>query len=151
MKRIVTLGVLALCLALIAADNDGRAKPRKPDLTGTWGFHLDGLEYVAKLEKNQACGGPDWAPSKPLPLSFVAAEKIARGEIRNLVNDEPTWQVSNLELNRVWGEPPLKWHYVVKFKPMAKTISDPHRLSTIVVLVDFNGKPGTIERGRAPE
>ena len=53
----------------------------------------------------------------PLPLSFGKAEEIARAELKRLVPDADSWEVTDIDLKR--DEDPRKWYYLIGLKPGA--------------------------------
>jgi hypothetical protein len=64
--------------------------------------------------------GPDWTPAMPLPLSFGKAEEIARAELKKLVPDADSWEVTDIDLKR--SEDPRKWYYLIGLKPGASGV-----------------------------
>jgi len=99
------------------------------------GGQIDGVRLFSTISKESALSGPDWTPSQPLPLSFAAAEEIARAELRKLVQDEQTWFVRSVSLEHSEVNP-QKWHYLVGLR--AAFGSD-----YLMVNVGMTGTPGT--------
>ena len=74
-----------------------------------WLFHIGGKHYRAKLTDDEVKAGPDWGPSIPLPLSFSKAEEIARAELKKLVGDTASWEVTDLQLKRIANQDQPIW------------------------------------------
>jgi len=90
-----------------------------PTKARSWLFQIAGKPYRATMTRDLMRVGPDWTPSVPLPLSFGKAEEIARAELKELVPDAASWEVTDLELKR--GEDQRKWYYVIGLKPGASS------------------------------
>jgi len=80
-------------------------------------FNIGGEHYRATMTQDLMQAGPDWTPVMPLPLSFGKAEEIARAELKKLVPDADSWEVTDIELKR--GEDTRKWYYLIGLKPGA--------------------------------
>jgi hypothetical protein len=131
-----------------------------------WLFHIAGKHYHAKITHDEVKAGPDWKPSMPLPLSFAKAEEIARAELKKLVGDSASWEVTDLQLKRIpnddqplWFEPPLtgtglefqhspnegqaKWIYVVGMEPTEGSSRQKH--DSFFAVMNLSGVVGKIE------
>jgi hypothetical protein len=109
----------------------------------SWQFSLKGKKYSAKLSREQITSGPGWSPASPLPLTLAKAEQIARVELRKLVGDDLTWEVTELSLQRLRDETEPKWYYLVKLMPKnreSNVISD-----LFVFPISFSGEAGQIK------
>lgn len=82
-----------------------------------WHFQIGGKHYRAKISHDEIKAGPDWKPSMPLPLSFAKAEEIARAELKKLVGDTASWEVTDLQLKRIPNEDQPAWFYVIGMAP----------------------------------
>ena len=89
-----------------------------PQAQGAWLFQIAGKHYRAKITHDEVKAGPDWKPAMPLPLSFSKAEEIARAELKKLVGDSASWEVTDLQLKRIanedqpiWSDPSLTGHW----------------------------------------
>ena len=80
-------------------------------------FHIGGEHYRATMTHDLMQAGPDWTPAMPLPLSFGKAEEIARAELKKLVPEADSWEVTDIELKR--DDDPRKWYYLIGLKPGA--------------------------------
>jgi len=80
-------------------------------------FHLNGKKFVAKMTQEEVISGPEWTPPAPLPLGLAQAEEIARRELRKLVANESTWEVTEFDLRRLRHQGNPKWHYAVSLRP----------------------------------
>jgi hypothetical protein len=106
-----------------------------------WLFHIVGKHYRAIMTHDQMQAGPDWTPSMPLPLSFGKAEEIARAELKKLVPDAVSWEVTDLELKR--DEDQRKWYYVIGLKPGASSAKP--NPDYFFAVMNLSGEVGTIE------
>lgn len=61
---------------------------------------VDDVELWSSITRDTVLAGPDWSPSEPLPLSFTDGERIARGELGKLVQDESSWDLIHISLSR---------------------------------------------------
>ena len=93
---------------------------RSPSTARAWLFHIADKHYRTTMTRDLMQAGPDWTPSMPLPLSFGKAEGIARAELKKLVPDAVSWEVTDLELKR--DEDQRKWYYVIGLKPGASSV-----------------------------
>src|SRR5437016_82369 len=64
-------------------------------------FYINNVQYRAGISEDALRPGPDWTPSKPLPLNFAIVEAIAREELRKLISDDSTWEVTGFHLRSV--------------------------------------------------
>src|SRR4029077_727298 len=64
-------------------------------------FYIDGVQYWATIGEEALLSGPDWTPSKPLPLDFTKVEGIARQELRRFISEDSTWEVAGFHLRSV--------------------------------------------------
>ena len=108
----------------------------------SWQFSLKGKKYSAKLSREQITSGPGWSLASPLPWTLAKAEEMARAELRKLVVDDSTWEVTELSLQRFRDEIEPKWYYLIKMMPKNRennVISD-----MFVFPISFSGEPGQI-------
>jgi hypothetical protein len=133
-------------------------------------FHIGGKYYRAKITHDEVKAGPDWKPSIPLPLSFSKAEEIARAELKKLVGDSASWEVTDLQLKRIpnddqpiWFEPSLtgtglefqrslnedqaKWFYLIGMEPTEGTSRQKH--DSFFAVMNLSGVVGKIEEDTA--
>ena len=131
-----------------------------------WLFHIGGKHYRAKITHDEVKAGPDWKPSMPLPLSFSKAEEIARAELKKLVGDSASWEVTDLQLKRIpnddhplWFEPSLtgtglefqrglkedqaKWFYLIGMEPTEGSSRQKH--DSFFAVMNLSGVVGKIE------
>jgi hypothetical protein len=131
-----------------------------------WLFHIAGKHYRAQITQDEVKEGPDWKPSMPLPVSFSKAEEIARAELKKLVSDSASWQVTDLQLKRIPNddqpirfEPPLagtglefqrslhqdqpKWFYVIGMEPTEGSSWQKH--DCFFAVMSLSGAVGKIE------
>ena len=101
------------------------------------GGSIDGVQLWNGIKEDTARGSVNWSPTDPLPLSFTGAEDIARGELRQLVHDEPKWSVSEISLHRNGGLPET-WFYKIGFHGPPEETRD-----YLTVFVTFAGTTGT--------
>jgi hypothetical protein len=126
-RQLLIIGGAFVCSALILAQNlpstvpsaTREHEPRAPlSVQGFgWVFNLNGKKYEAKISNDQIADGPEWTPAVPLPLTFAKVEEIARAELRKLVSDDSTWELTELNLRRLSNDTESKWYYVVKLTP----------------------------------
>jgi hypothetical protein len=108
-----------------------------------WVFNVNGKQYEAKISLEQIAAGLGWTPAAALPLSFAKAEEIARGELRKLVTDDSTWEVTELNLRRSGEQADSKWFYLVKLMPKVRernAIADSFTLP-----ISFSGAIGRVQ------
>jgi hypothetical protein len=131
-----------------------------------WLFHIAGKHYRAKITHDEVKAGPDWKPSMPLPLSFSKAEEIARAELKKLVGDSASWEVTELQLKRIpnddqpiWSDPSLtgtglesqrslnedqaKWFYLIGMEPTEGSSRQKH--DSFFAVMNLSGVVGKIE------
>jgi hypothetical protein len=141
------------------------AVPAQPQ-EQSWVFHIADKFYRAKITHDEVRLGPDWKPSMPLPLSFAKAEEIARAELKKLVDDSASWEVTELQLKRIpdedqpiWTIPSLtgtglefqrshtedqaKWFYLIGMKPREGSSRQKH--DSFFVAMNLSGAVGIIE------
>ncbi len=138
-----------------------------PQLQGrAWLFHIAGKHYRAMITHDEVEAGPDWKTAMPLPLSFSKAEEIARAELKKLVGDSASWEVTDLQLKRIpsgdqpiWSEPSLtgtglefqhslngylpKWFYVIGMEPTEGSSRQKH--DSFFAVMNLSGVVGKIE------
>jgi hypothetical protein len=144
------MGAAALCATAILGQALPRMFPAQPAKSGYLAlqnerriFHIGANEYLVTLEHDDVFDGPEWNPSRPLPLDFGKVEKIAREELRKLIPDDSHWEVTNLGLNRLWQTLRPEWYYVIDLQPKWDGISPSRdRFSEMIAL---SGKPGKVE------
>jgi hypothetical protein len=140
----------------------GPAQPQEH----SWVFHIGDKFYRAKITHDEVRLGPDWKPSMPLPLSFAKAEEIARAELKKLVDDSASWEVTELQLKRIpdadqpiWTTPSLtgtglefqrnltedqvKWFYLIGMEPSEGSSRQKH--DSFFVAMNLSGTAGIIE------
>ena len=133
----------ALPSTLPLATQEHQFAARHELLGFSWQFSLNGKNYSANLSREQITSCPSWSPSSPLPFTLAKAEQIARADLRKLVADDSTWEVTDLSLLRFRHETEPKWYYLVKLMPK-------HRESNVipdlfVLPISFSGEPGQIK------
>ena len=111
-----------------------------------WVFDLKGKKYEARISREEIASGPEWSVGAPLPLTFGKAEEIARTELRKLVRDDSTWEVTELALRRLDEETQSKWYCVVKLMPKLR---DRNVISDLFVMpIGFSGASGRVQAYR---
>lgn len=133
-------------------------------------FHLNQVQYWAGISQEALLSGPDWTPSKPLPIDFGKVETIARKELRKLISDDSTWQVTSFHLRSVPVATPgandvqlvvsRKWYFQVEMRPVSQyqpeVFADPlshgqperaagQHSDSFCVFIDLSGQPGKIK------
>lgn len=93
--------------------------------------------YTCRIDRDAVAGGPAWDSSKPLPLSFAQAERIARAELAKLTTHEGTWQVTTFALMRANGT--ANWYYHVEMYPINAQWPDQRCFN---IYMTAEGKPG---------
>ena len=147
MKRLLFILFCGLpfCAALLLAQTNVFPTRWLPHRTYSY---IDDVQRGANIDREAVVSSPSWEPSKPLPLSFTKAEQVARSELRRIVSDEPSWEVTKFGLWRVRETSPQSWYYEVRLSPATRrreysTNSYP---DDFAVLIDFSGKPGSLRR-----
>jgi hypothetical protein len=100
---------------------------------------VDGVWLQNNLARDDVNAGPDWEPSRPVPLSSREAEWKARQEIRRLFRDGDQWVVHAASLHDVSDS--RKWYYSIGFR-------SPDRKAHFSVYVSMSGAIGTTTLGR---
>ena len=152
-RQLLIIGGAFVCSALILAQTlpstvplaTQEHQPRAPlNVPGiAWIFNLNGKKYEAKITRDQVADGPEWTPAAPLPLTFAKVEEIARAELRKLVSDDSTWEVTELNLRRLTKESESKWYYVVKLTP--RSIDRGVSPESFCLPISFSGEIGRIQ------
>jgi hypothetical protein len=112
-----------------------------------WLFHIGGKHYRAKITHDEVKAGPDWKPSMPLPMSFSKTEEIARAELKKLVGDTASWEVTDLQLKRIPGEDQPGWCYVIGMAPREESSQQKH--DSFFAVMTLSGVVGKIEEDAA--
>ena len=157
-RQLLLIGGFALSAALMYAQtlpstvplaSRERIRPRPWSVKGEARlFNLRAAKYQAKVTEEQVRTCPDWTSTAALPLSLEKVEQIARGELRKLVSDDSTWEVTEFSLKRLHGDTQPKWFYVVTLRPFVGTnnaASDSFSLP-----INSLGEPGQIKLGQTP-
>lgn len=127
-------------------------------------FWLNHVQYLARISEDALRSGPDWTPSMPLPLDFAKAEAIARQELRKLVADDSTWELTGFHLcsvrvNTADIDDPrpsagstLKWYFQIEMKPVsaARPEGVGQHSDSFWVFIDLSGQAGKIQAQKAP-
>lgn len=101
-------------------------------------FTVKGIPYKTQIGGETIASSPDWHFENSPPVDFATAAKTARRQLKELVEDEASWQVDEISLCRVTAAPG-KWYYQIDFaKP------NQERSKTIPLLVDFSGNSGKV-------
>jgi hypothetical protein len=100
---------------------------------------VDGVWLQNNLDRDDVAAGPDWEPSRPVPLSSQEAEWKARQEIRRLFRDGEQWVVHTASLHDVSDS--RKWYYSIGFR-------SPDQKAHFSVYVSMSGAIGTTTLGR---
>ena len=106
------------------------------------GGRVDDVELWGSITRDTVIAGPDWWPSQPLPLSFTDGETIARGELRKLVHDEPSWELTDISLHRLLDRRSTKWHCAFHFMATDATDDRGWHHDQFTVHVNLAGTPG---------
>jgi hypothetical protein len=127
-------------------------------------FYINNVQYWARISEDALLSSPDWAPSKPLPLDFAKAEAIAREELRKLISDDSTWEVTGFHLRSVRDSTPdmnelrlrvsstPKWYFQVELKPVSghRPEGAGQRSDSFWVFIDLSGQAGNIQAHKEP-
>lgn len=98
---------------------------------------MKGIPYESWIGGEAIASSPDWNIENAPPVDFATAVKVARRQLKELVDDEDSWQIDEIGLRRV-NTAPRKWYYEVIFsKPTDE------RAMPIPLFVDFSGNPGS--------
>ena len=109
----------------------------------SWMFSVNGQKFQAKITHEQIYDSPEWTPASSLPLTFAKAEEIARSELRKLVKDDSTWELTELSLRRLAEDDGSKWYYVVKLMPKRR---GPGEIPDSFYLpISFSGTAGLVQ------
>ena len=132
----------------------------------SWVFNIADKSYRAEITHDEVRLGPDWKPPMPLPLSLARAEEIARAELKKLVDDSASWEVTGLQLKRIpdYDQPLLttpslrgtglefqrslagdqaKWFYLIGMEPRQGSLRQKH--DYFLVAMNLSGAVGIIE------
>lgn len=101
--------------------------------------NVDGVWLQNNLDRDDVTAGPDWEPSRPVPLSSQEAEWKARQEIRRIFRDGDQWLVNAVSLHDVSDS--RKWYYSIGFR-------SPDQKAYYSVYVSMSGAIGTTTLGR---
>jgi hypothetical protein len=130
-------------LRILAGRDAAQEHQARHELSGfSWQFWVNGKQYAAKLSRDEIISAPDWSPSSSLPFTLAKAEQIARAELRKLVSNDSTWEVTEVSLQRLREEVQPKWYYLIKFMPKnreSNVIPD-----LFVFPISLSGEPGHI-------
>ena len=149
-RQLLILVGVALCAALVIgqplpstvplATREHQSRGELPGIS--WQFRLNGKQYASKLTGGQIASGPDWNTSSSLPLTLARVEQIAREELRKLVADDSTWEVTELSLKRFPQITERRWYYLVKLTSKDR----PSNIMTdsFVFPISFSGEVGQI-------
>jgi hypothetical protein len=111
-------------------------------------FFLDGVELVSGLSRQSILSGPDWNPSQPLPFAFADAEQIARAQLRAVVQDERSWEVSAISLYPLMEglQDPAKWSCSVTLmpRPNSPPASSAGLVNSFSVHMSLSGEVGPV-------
>ena len=119
-------------------------------------FYINHVQYRARISEQALLSGPDWTPSKPLPMEFAKVEAIARQELRKLVADASNWEVTGFHLRSVQLSTPdinnlqlrvTKWYFQVEMKPLPGLHLEGAELhsASFWVFIDLSGQAGKIQ------
>lgn len=110
-------------------------------------FELNHVKYGATISQTAVALGPEWKPSKPLPIDLAKVESIARKELRKLVSDDSKWEVTEFYLQSFYGPLAKGWYFQVGLKPMVDhtLVASGQKSDSFWVCVDLAGEPGTVE------
>ena len=108
-----------------------------------WLFHIGGKHYRAKITHDEVKAGPNWEPSMPRPLGFSKAEEIARAELKKLIGDTASWEVTDLQLKRIPSEDQPRWFCVVGMAPREE--SPQQKRDSFFAVMNLSGVTGKIE------
>lgn len=101
-------------------------------------FSVKGIPYQSQIASEAIASSPDWHFEDRPPVDFATAAKTARRQLKELVDDEASWQIDEISLCRVTTAP-RKWYYEIEFsKP------NDERSKTIPLFVDFSGNSGKV-------
>src|SRR6185503_10583350 len=132
---------LILFSAFRAHQVKAQTNPDPPRLS--WGgskghlFSVNAIPYQTQISREAIESSPDWRVENSPPLSFAATAKTARQQLKELVDDEASWQVDEISVCRVTSGPE-KWYYRINF---TKSIQG-QSTKNIPLLVDFTGSSG---------
>ena len=104
-------------------------------------FKIDDMSLRSSIPRQMVDSGPDWWPSKPLPLSFSAAEQIGREELGKIIENESIWELTEITLQRIQcpGREQTKWFYSLAFRPPGGWCSHP---DSFTIPIALSGTPG---------
>jgi len=102
-------------------------------------FTVNAMPYQTQISREAIASSPDWQFENSPPVDFATAAKTARRQLKELVEDEASWQVDEISLCRVTSAPE-KWYYRITF---AKPVQG-QAPKTIPFLVDFSGNSGKV-------
>ncbi len=112
-----------------------------------WTFHIGAKHYRARMTPDELVSEPDWKPSMPLPLNFAKVEEIARAELKKIVGDTASWEVTEFQLKRIlFGDQP-RWFYVIGMAPGEKGSLQKH--DSFFAAMNLSGVVGKIEEDTA--
>jgi len=101
-------------------------------------FTVKGVPYQTQIGGEAIASSPDWHFEISPPVDFATATRIARRQLRELVEDEASWQVDEISLCRATTAPG-KWYYHIEF---GKPNLEPAK--RIPLFVDFSGNSGKV-------
>ena len=138
MKRyLLTAGAIAVSLAAFS-----QTDPAARWLAATCHALVGETKYTCRIDREAVIAGPAWDSSKPLPLSFAQAERIARSELARLTKDEGAWEVMTFSLIRASGS--ANWYYQVAMRPISRRTDKRY----FNVYLNADGKPGSFYEER---
>jgi hypothetical protein len=139
MKRsLILFGAIVVTLAAYS-----QTDPAARWLAALCHSDVGGTKYTCRIGREIVVGGPAWDSSKPLPVSFAEAERLARVELAKLTKDEGAWEVTKFGLER--ASCTANWYYSLELHPINPGRQD-HRYFSIFLTAD--GKPGTFSEER---
>ena len=134
----------ALILFTAFGIHQAKAQTNTDPVRRSWGgskgrlFSVKGIPYESQITGEAIASSPDWHFENPPPVDIATAAKTARRQLKELVDDEASWQIDEISLCRVTTAP-RKWYYEIEFsKP------NEERAKTIPLFVDFSGSSGKV-------
>jgi len=142
LKPAILKSCAVLALVWLSACSQGFLRVTDPDGTVTsWHFSSDvgGKILWSVLTPQDLATVPDWDPSQPnrAPLELDEAIRIARADLGRYVSDSSTWEVGNLQIDRLTGS---KWVILVSWVP-----TDPNVKGTLRIPVLPSGRAVPLE------
>ncbi len=136
MKKALSILAAALAVCVAPAQKDDT----NPFLPIQVPFKMAGVQYHARIERSAVLSSPQWNPTKSLPVRLDEVERVARRELRKLVQDEALWNVDEFTIKRVAGTE--HWYYLVGLSESPRTTNSDYATA---FFVDFDGKPGVTD------